>query len=783
MLDAIRRAVRRTDSWLNALTGVGLNRGRNALTFRATAGDYLDDVTLEQLYELDGIAARIVRAPCVHALRHGVIVSTGSPAVDTKIKAMLDEVDTGDDPADGGGDADSVGAIGALRRAWQWARLYGGGAVFVGADDGRDPREPLDMNNIRAVRFAVDLDRIELIPQTWETDPLSPRFGKPRTYRLVRNSTGGGTQNALVHASRVIRFDGVEPTKRRRQTLQGWGDSVLQRVYVDLQQARGAYAAVAGLLHESSQGVFKMKDLMLMMAGDADDTLKKRMEAMDMSRSVARAILIDADGESYERIEVGALTGLVEAMDRFTNMVSASSEIPVTVLMGQAPAGLNATGESDIRSWYDAVAAEREAMLRSRVERMVKILLRAKDGPTGGQEPPDWKVTFPPLWQPTPGELADLRLKVAQGDQAYVTMQAVTPEEVALTRFQPDGLTADITIDLDARQLALKGGGALGEGDDAGPDKAAQDGAASSGAPLDHDAVAAVIARVAGREIPRDAGVRLLARLVGDADADAVMGEAGKTFFTTPEPGHAAELEAARAEAAAAKRSQQSAKALLSRVLARNRAGELVVMPIGPAAEKAAEGIEPGDVVQVEEPDEASADPARGDGGDAPHVAVVFPLATADAAKVAVVGGEPAEDLHVTLVYLGRRVLSPSERDGILAALRAWAAARPALPLRIGLPGRFVGADPAKGDAVFRHVIGDGLADARASLVSALADAGFPNASTHPAWVAHVTVGYAARGEGIVGAVEPLAVTMGRVALWAGDERVEVMLGAEGGAA
>ena len=592
MLDALRRAVRRTDSWLNALTNVGLNSGRNAMLFRASARDYLDDITLEQLYELDGLAARIVRAPCVHALRRGFTVSTGDPAVDTAIKARLDDLD----------------AVNGLRRAWQWARLYGGGGVFIGADDGLDPREPLDESAIKSVRFAVDVDRIDLIPQTWETDPLSARFGKPRIYQLVRNGTGGGAQNASVHASRIIRFDGVEPTKRRRQTLQGWGDSVLQRVYVDLQQARGAYAAVSGLMHEASQGVFKMKDLMLMMAGDRDDTLKRRMEAMDMSRSVARAILIDADGESYERVEVGSLTGLVEAMDRFTNMVSASSEIPVTVLMGQAPAGLNATGESDIRSWYDAVEAEREAMLRSRAERMVKLLLKSKDGPTGGVEPPGWKVTFPPLWQPTPSENADLRLKTSQADQVDIASGVLMPEEVALSRYRKEGYSTETSIDLEARESALKSGEAVGEGEEPGEDGAPS--GAPSGAP-DTDAVTSIIAKVAAREIPRDAGVQLLAAHVGDR-AELVMGEAGRSFFTKPEPGHAAELEKARAEAAQAKRSQMSAKAMLSRVLERNRAGELVVKPIGPAAEKAAEDIEPGDTVEVtEEPAEGAGEPAE----------------------------------------------------------------------------------------------------------------------------------------------------------------------------
>lgn len=795
MLDAIRRAVRRTDSWLNALTGVGLNRGRNALSFRATASDYLDDVTLEQLYELDGLAARIVRAPCVHALRRGFAVTTGDPEVDTRIKGKLDDLD----------------AVNALRKAWQWARLYGGGAVFVGADDGRDPREPLDMSAIRSVRFAVDVDRIELIPQEWETDPLSPRFGKPRTYLIIRNATGGGAQNAVVHASRVIRFDGVEPTRRRRQTLQGWGDSVLQRVYVDLQQARGAYAAVAGLLHESSQGVFKMKDLMLMMAGDADDTLKRRMEAMDMSRSVARAILIDADGESYERIEVGALTGLVDAMDRFTNMVSASSEIPVTVLMGQAPAGLNATGESDIRSWYDAVEAEREAMLRSRVERMVRLVMLAHDGPAGGQEPAGWKVTFPPLWQPTPGELADLRLKVAQGDQAYVTIGSLTPEEVALARFQPDGLTAEITIDLEARKASMAGGMGEPEGGDEGgpdgapdgtggpgnPDKAAQDGASgSSGAPLDHEAVAAIIDKVAARKIPRDAGVALLARLVGEGDADRTMGEAGKSFFTAPEMNHAAELEAARAEAAAAKRSQQSTKAMLSRVLERNRAGELVVKPIGPGAERAAEDIEPGDVVQVAEepgegePDEASAEPAadgrgvKADGADDPAgvpVAVVLPLPALSEQAYAILGDPAlhAQELHMTLAFLGRRVLSDEQAAVIVSTVRKWAEGLAPIPALLNGVGRFAGTDPAKGDPVYLSVDAPRVTMERPSLVKALRDAGFPPASDH-GFVPHVTIAYVpADAPTPVARVEPIEVRFPVVALWAGDRRIEVPLASD----
>ena len=72
---------------------------------------------------------------------------------------------------------------------------------------------------------------------------------------------------------------------------------MLQRVYAEIQAAR-AFAASGVLLQEASQGVLKIKDLMSMMASDTDDTMKRRLDLLDQGRSVARALLLDADGEA-----------------------------------------------------------------------------------------------------------------------------------------------------------------------------------------------------------------------------------------------------------------------------------------------------------------------------------------------------------------------------------------------------------------------------------------------------------------------------------------------------
>lgn len=739
MFDSIKRAVRRADSWVNLLTGVGLNHRKTALSFQAALGDYLDDGTLEVLYDLDGIAARIVRAVPNHALREGFAVTTGDAAVDARVKARLDD----------------LGVATRLRLAWTWARLYGGGAVFVGADDGRPPSEPLDLAALRSVRFVVDVDRRNLTPRTWVNDPFSPRYGQPETYQLVQQG-GTSTHTTILHASRVVRFDGAEVTMHRRLQLQGWGDSVLQRIYADLQQMRGSHAAVASLLHEASQGVFKIKDLMDMIGNDKEDLLKRRLEIMDMARSVARSILVDAEGESFERTEVGALTGVVEVMDRFANVLAGVSEMPVTVLMGQAPAGLNATGESDIRSWYDAVAAEREAMLRPRLEHVVRLLLLAKDGPTGGVEPEAWKVMFPPLYQMTPAQKAEVRNKQADTDTKYIEKGVLTAAEVRGSRFKPDGWSDETSLGQSAPVTEARA--AL------------------------HDTIVATLARVASRDLPRSSGVALLVGLGLSADdAEAAMGETGLSFFTKPDPTAVTELDALRAENAKLKASNEGHRQYTARVIQRAKEGGLELGPFTakpPTETDEGDTLEEGDVVAV--PAASGVQDARAllraDGGRG--VAVVLPLPAAVAVEMAALGGERPEDLHLTLAYLGPDA-TPDLLTRVRTVVAAWAASTAPVSATLGGIGRFF-AGRDKLDPVYLSVDAPHLSEAREALVRDLAAAGVPVSKEH-GFVPHVTLAYVPQTTGVTLSNNPnqpnTTLTFTEAAVWSGDLREAFPLG------
>src|SRR4029077_7562775 len=102
--------------------------------YQFAADARLTDAQLEELYQSDAYAARVCHLVPQEALRQGFRVACGDPAAETALAARLRALD----------------APGALAAAWTWGRVFGGGAGLVGADDGRDPRPPLDGGSIRA---------------------------------------------------------------------------------------------------------------------------------------------------------------------------------------------------------------------------------------------------------------------------------------------------------------------------------------------------------------------------------------------------------------------------------------------------------------------------------------------------------------------------------------------------------------------------------------------------------------------------------------------------------
>ena len=103
-----------------------------------------------------------------------------------------------------------------------------------------------------------------------------------------------------------------------------------------------------------------------------------------------------------------SFAGLPEVYDSMCLDLAGAARIPVTKLFGRSPAGMNATGESDLRNYYDYVDTLRESKLRPILEKLLPILCFS----LWGSVPDGIEINFPTLWTPTAMEIADIALNV-----------------------------------------------------------------------------------------------------------------------------------------------------------------------------------------------------------------------------------------------------------------------------------------------------------------------------------------------------------------------------------
>lgn len=523
---------RKTDGWQNVLTGLG-TYARDKRVRTVMEPDRLTREAAEAMWVGDFLVARIVEAPVEDMLRGGFNIVIGAmegdengaadgnddrgdrrdqlpgmlPAPPPKHVPGVIEIDRSlariGDTVDA--KLEDIGLREALDHALKLERAVGGAIVWIGADDGtRNLAEPLNVEALRDVRFLNVYSAQDAVPAAYYSDPAEPKFGRVQVYRLTPPvmpaayvPVPGGNRPPVptidIHESRLIVLPGIRTTRREAIARNGWGQSVVERVFEAVRDWRSGMQGSSALVQDFAQAVMKVKGLAEIIQSNDEDALRTRFAGMDAARSLLRMLVIDAE-EDFER-KPTPLSGLPEILDRLGNQVSAASEIPVTRLFGIAPAGLNATGAADIRGYYDAIENKRATKLRWAIERVTKLVFLSQQGPTNGIEPATWSVKFPPLWQPTAAERAAERKVVAETDAIYIDKGVLTPEEVAASRFGGDEWSAETALDVEAREMMHEAEEAAAEG--ATPDAPVPPGqveedpnTVEEGAPADPEAAA-----------------------------------------------------------------------------------------------------------------------------------------------------------------------------------------------------------------------------------------------------------------------------------------------------
>ena len=424
----------RADGWLNLFTGLGIQNRDKTLSTTVSRDNNLHETDLTLLFRFNGLAKRIVELPVGEMTRKGFTIKNDTDGV--LLKAFND-----------------MNVAKEFRNLIRWSKVYGGAIMVLWIDDGSaDMTVPLNEKDIRSISMVRVYQRWRIDATTdIETDYKSINFNKPRTYGVfpVRGSP------FRVHYSRVIAMDGLELAETERLQNNGWGDSVYQAMFDRLRALGAIYGATDNIMEDFVQGALTMKNLQEMIAGGQEDVIKKRLDLIDMSRHVINTMLLD-ENETYEK-KTTSISGLADVLDKYSQSLSAVTGIPVTLLMGQSPAGLSATGASDIRFWYDKIKSEQDESYKPALYRFFYLLQIAKQGPTGGKEIKNWEIVFAPLMEMTETEIVTNRKLQAETDAVYITNGVLTPDEVAISRFGGDNYSLDTKLFSEDRQAASDG--------------------------------------------------------------------------------------------------------------------------------------------------------------------------------------------------------------------------------------------------------------------------------------------------------------------------------------
>ena len=365
------------DSFQNFEARVGI-----ATNNQSSGGSYGFDfisrnrVQMEAMYRSSWIVGAVVDSVAEDMTRAGISVTSElDPKDQQKIDSTIERLQLWD----------------ALCDTIKWGRLYGG-ALAVMLVDGQRMETPLNVDAIGEGQFKglLVLDRWLVQPTLNDlVTEMGPDMGKPKFYDVVADSMALKAQR--IHYSRVLRIDGVDLPYWQKISENLWGQSVIERLFDRLLAFDSTTQGVAQLVYKAHLRTMKVDKLreIIALGGPALEGLLKQIEMIRRFQSNEGITLLDATDEM--QVDSYTFAGLDDVLLQMAQQLSGASEIPLTRLFGQSPAGLSSTGDGEMKQYHEGVNTKQERRLRMPVTRLLEVLARSV---LGKGMPEGWNFTF-----------------------------------------------------------------------------------------------------------------------------------------------------------------------------------------------------------------------------------------------------------------------------------------------------------------------------------------------------------------------------------------------------
>lgn len=252
-----------------------------------------------------------------------------------------------------------------LHKAVMTTLTYGGALIYIDTNIGQNSTlaDPIyfkkdfitseTITNLRVIEpylcGAVDVN---------SSNPLNVDFMQPNKWYI----SGAG----VVDKTRLVNLSFFNAPDMLKPLYNYFGISLPQFMKDFVKIADGARQALGDIFTRFRTTILKT-DLSKISAQEAMD----RVGAINKLRNNLGTLLLTSDEEYVESIT--NLTNLDKLLAQMQENIAVSARMPAVKLLGLTPGGFNATGDFDLKSYYDEVMSYQNSIVKPIIEKFLHI--------------------------------------------------------------------------------------------------------------------------------------------------------------------------------------------------------------------------------------------------------------------------------------------------------------------------------------------------------------------------------------------------------------------------
>jgi phage-related protein (TIGR01555 family) len=148
------------------------------------------------------------------------------------------------------------------------------------------------------------------------------------------------------------------------------------------------------------------------------------MQILARNQSNDGVFAIDREAEDVVKVET-PLGGVTDIVKQSLEQIAALNRTPAVKLLGISPSGFNATGESDLRNYYDHILSQQEKVLRHAIKDILDVVQISLFGEVDSTV----DFTFRPLSEDDKNSVAMTQQVKVNTICALLDRDVISPEE------------------------------------------------------------------------------------------------------------------------------------------------------------------------------------------------------------------------------------------------------------------------------------------------------------------------------------------------------------------